>query len=97
MTFVILQAPNNGYYWLLRAAKDKHFECVDKGFIEIASGEFYEMQDFLKNLEYEMAYGTGQPIILLNKITGGYSYFSEESLQYVMELSPDFLNDKIFV
>lgn len=96
MTFVILQAPNDGYYWLIKAASDKHFELLDSGFDEIDNGEYYDIREKLDMLEwaYQTENGRYEVMKLRNKQTGGYSYHREDELHRILAINPDFLNDK---
>lgn len=92
MTFVILQAPNEGYYWLIKATSDKHFELVDKGFQEIDSGEYYDMLESLNILQYDPS------LIHLKCVKfGTMIQTTEDCLHRILAINPDYLTDKEFV
>jgi 8-oxo-dGTP pyrophosphatase MutT (NUDIX family) len=95
MTFVILQAPNNGYYWLLKATCDRHFECLDKGFVELKNGSYEDMRELLGYLEWcdTTKNGTLQCITLKNKMSGGYTYYTDEELKGMLAVNPLFFED----
>lgn len=93
MTFVILQASNNGYYWLVKATSKKHFELIDAEFEEIESGEYEQMRDKLDFLEWMEATDGGNKQLITLKRGDAYSYQSEEDLHKLLEINPRFFEE----
>lgn len=92
MTFVIMQAPNDGYYWLLKATGKKHFECIDNGFQEIESGDYWDMLALIGYLESD-----NEMIELRCSETNSLIQTTEEMLKRILELNPDYINNKEFL
>lgn len=93
MTFVILQAPNQGYYWLIKATSNKHFELLDAGFSELESGEYEEMRDKINFLEWLDATDGGTKHLITLKRGDSYSYQTEEDLHKLLDMNPNFFEE----
>lgn len=92
MTFVILQAPGDGYYWMVKATSNKHFELLDSGFIEVQNGDYYDMLALIGYLETD-----NELIELKCSDTHSMIQTTQEMLNRILELNPDYLNNKSFV
>lgn len=89
MTYILLQAPNNGYYWIVSGGSKKHFELEDKGCVEIASGSYEEMRDMVPD---------DQDLIRLYcHKTFSEIQTTEECLHQMIANEPDYLNNKEFI
>lgn len=93
MTFVILQAPNNGYYWLVKGGSNKHFELEDSGFKEIDCGEYELMRDKINFLEWMDATNGGEMECITLKRGDAYCYHTDKELLKILEINQDFLNE----
>lgn len=94
-TFVILQAPNEGYYWLILGGSDKHFELEDKGFAEIDSGSYQEMLEKITYLEWDKATCGGHYTCITLKRKGQYSFMwhTDAELNRILDINPNFLDE----
>lgn len=91
-THVLLQAPNDGYYFVVKAAIEKHFSLVDRGFIEICSGSYEEMEDFKNACEIDC-----EVIELFCPDTNCLIQTTDDCLRRTLELYPDYLDNKEFI
>ena len=92
ITFVLLRPPDDGYYRIVKAAIDKHFELEDKGYVEVAAGYYYELQDIMEQMEDKSGI-----LELLSYKNHTLIQTTEECLKEILEINPDFLNDKEFI
>ncbi len=93
MIYVLLQAPNDGYYIVARATSDKHFAMVDAGYMEISNGLYPDMVEMQQNLE-RMEDDT---ILLFCEKTKSLIQTTDEMLRCILDSNPNYLNDKDFV
>lgn len=94
MIYVLMQAPNNGYYFVVQATSDKHFAMLDKDFVEIDNGFWMEMVDKMRILESHEEYDL---IFLYCDDTKSLIQVDEEGLNKILETQPDYLNNKDFL
>lgn len=92
--FVILQAPNNGYYWLIKAVSKKHFELLKSGFSEIDDGEYKDMLEKINYLEWARHTDFGRIMHFTLKRIGlfSYTYVTEDELQRLSDIDPEFFD-----
>jgi hypothetical protein len=88
--YVILQAPNNGYRLVVEAASNKQFSLEDSGWKEIASGGWQQMLEFNK-LEPD-----DKDIIWLRTAKSSI-VTTYQMLDLMMDIDPDFMDDKEFI
>lgn len=92
--YVILQAPNDGYYWLVKATSDKHFNLIDTGFIEVYSGNHFDCCQVLNELQ---DFDDKDSIWLRCEETMSLIVTTNECLQLMLCFSPNYLDNKEFV
>jgi hypothetical protein len=92
--YVILHAPNDGYYSIFVATSNKHFFFVDGGWTEVFAGDWEECLDHMCALE---ECERGDLINLYCHDTFSQIQTTEECLNEILELEPDFLENKIFM
>ena len=93
MIYVLLQAPNDGYYVVCKAATDKHFAFEDAGYTEIKAGLYHDMLDLQRQYE-----AIADDIILLYcDKTKSIIQTTDECLIAILDANPNYLNDKEFV
>lgn len=90
MIYVLLQLRN--YLIIVKATSDKHFNLLDNGAYEVDSGNWYEMLQMCNERESMLP----SEIIEL-KGPNSLIQTTEEMLQLILDLNPDYLNDKTFV
>lgn len=90
MIYVLLQLRN--YLIIVKAASDKHFALEDNGAYEVASGNWYDMLQMCEERETMLA----DDLIEL-KTSTSLIQTTDECLRIILDLNPDFLNNKTFV
>lgn len=94
MTYVLLQAPKNGYYVICVAASKKHFDLIDNDYMEIDSGEYEVMENVRSFFESQ---DTDDIIKLFCHDTLSEIHTTEECLHQLMKNDPNYLNNKEFL
>jgi hypothetical protein len=92
--YVLLQAPNDGYYIVVQATSKKHFSLVDAGWVEINSGQFGDM---IEEMAFHEAMSGVDLIQLYCHDTFSLIQTSHECLEMILENDPDYLEDKEFL
>lgn len=94
MTFVILKHIGEDFTWMVKATSDKHFELVDKGYDEVASGDYWDMRD----LDRRMSWPHIKDCIWLRHIVNGFlTYTTDDCLSQILDIYPMWLEDYEFV
>lgn len=93
--YVVLKPPTDGYYRCIKATSDKHFSLEDEGYTEVASGNWYDMIELMRELEQEA--NLGSTIELFCQDSSSLIQTTEEGLNRLIELYPDYLNNKVFL
>ncbi len=93
MIYVLLQAPNDGYYVVVKAATDKHFAFEDAGYSEICNGLYHDMLDRQRQFEAM----DDDIVMLFCEKTKSLIQTTDDGLRRLLELNPNYLNDKDFV
>lgn len=89
MIYVLLRLRN--YFLIVKATSNKHFSLLDAGAIEIDSGNWCAMLDLERSIDLK----EDGLIELLSP--DSLIQTSEECLHKILELNPDYLNDKTFI
>lgn len=94
MTFVILKHIGENFTWMVKATCEKHWQLLDSGYQEIASGDYYEMRE----LDRKLSWPHIQDCIWLRHIKrGSLSYTTDDCLSQILDIEPMWLEDYEFV
>lgn len=87
MIYVLLQLRT--YSLIVKAASDKHFRLLDNGATEIANGNWYEMLCLQEE--------TPDADLIQLQTSNSLIQTTDECLNLILDINPDFLNDKTFI
>lgn len=90
MIYILLQLKT--YRIIVKATSKKHFDLLDAGAEEIQNGSWCAMLD----LDREMSLNEENDLIMLKTDTS-LIQTSEECLQLILDINPDYLNNKTFL
>lgn len=88
---VLLQRYPDGYYSIQKAASNKHFDMIDKDFVEIESGYYEELLDIKKCLVLNDLIKDGRPIFYKNIKSNILTQTTIENLEIEINKDKDFL------
>lgn len=89
-----MQAPFDGYLFVVKATSDRHFAMLDANFTELRTGLFHDMYAHMRMLEGPQK---KELIWLYCEDTQSVIQVTDETLRRTLELDPDYLDDKEFI